>query len=529
MPIPRELIVDGKAALTLTSVASGRMQTVYSAYSHTSALPSLPAEESHPPPPPPSGPYPTPPAGPSQLEYMRAQVDSGVERLMRMQLWGPTWQAVVAQDPEKEVLTGGIWPHADLGSKGWQESDFSKMSKQTIKDEVTGHSVGSNNNWIRGLEILGRAYNYAGSKYYRSAEVLRRIVLGVDFYQLAQGHNGGFDPRPRISAGWIGAPSRRNASGCLEGYGHMGFSAAVGLIADALSDGQLLSEKVDADDTGEKTVTRRESWKRLLVNSRDYLQWNRGHAPNQDLADILAAQLADTALETVSPSSRIPRADMLRGAKQAVGILAQPSDDGPWKPEAGAGPVKSTDPGWWFSRSGISMEPNTNVNGGFSAGYGDEEWALGWLASLTGDEEVLAVARKHVQNFGRFRFPDTCRYNESSPAAVESTCMRLESAITWRHNKNPGTVSYGGGDAGAFMALNASEPTSIRLAQLWMQHAQAFTLELATDRATSSPHWPDDLADASIRLASFEALAALPPTAHRLPYAQQLSSRLAKV
>ena len=169
-----------------------------------------------------------------------------------------------------------------------------------------------------------------------------------------------------------------------------------------------------------------------------------------------------------------------------------------------------------------------NVNGGYSAGYGDEEWALGWLASLTGDEEVLAVARKHVQNFGRFRFPDTCRYNESSLAAVESTCMRLESAITWRHNKNPGTVSYGGGDAGAFMALNASEPTSIRLAQLWMEHAQAFTLELATDRATSSPHWPDDLADASIRLASFEALAALPPTAHRLPYAQQLSSRLPK-
>ena len=169
------------------------------------------------------------------------------------------------------------------------------------------------------------------------------------------------------------------------------------------------------------------------------------------------------------------------------------------------------------------------MNGGYSAGYGDEEWALGWLASLTGDEEVLAVARKHVQNFGRFRFPDTCRYNESSLAAVESTCMRLESAITWRHNKNPGTVSYGGGDAGAFMALNASEPTSIRLAQLWMQHAQAFTLELATDRATSSPHWPDDLADASIRLASFEALAGLPPTAHRLPYAQQLSSRLAKV
>ena len=67
------------------------------------------------------------------------------------------------------------------------------------------------------------------------------------------------------------------------------------------------------------------------------------------------------------------------------------------------------------------------------------------------------------------------------------------------------------------MALGVKEPTSIRLAQLRMEHAQAFTLDVSSVTATRSPHWPDLLASASIWLASFEQLAELPPTDFRLP------------
>ena len=89
----------------------------------------------------------------------------------------------------------------------------------------------------------------------------------------------------------------------------------------------------------------------------------------RDLADILAAQVADSALGKIgAAASRLPRLDMLRAAKQACGILAQPADDGPFKPPAGAGPTRKTNPGYWFSNEGISMEPNTNVNGGYSHG-----------------------------------------------------------------------------------------------------------------------------------------------------------------
>ena len=157
------------------------------------------------------------------------------------------------------------------------------------------------------------------------------------------------------------------------------------------------------------------------------------------------------------------------------------------------------------------------MNGGYSHGYGDEEWALGWLAALTADEEILNVARRHVQNFGKFRTADNCVINSTDAGPVSARCMRLESVITWRHNKNPGSISYGSGDPGAYMALYANEPTSIRLAQLRIAHGQAFALDVASDAATRSPHWPDLLASSSIWLESYQALAALPPTTFRLP------------
>ena len=62
---------------------------------------------------------------------------------------------------------------------------------------------------------------------------------------------------------------------------------------------------------------------------------------------------------------------------------------------------------------------------------GDEEWALGWLASLLDDEEITLAARRHVRNFGRFRSPDNCVINSTAVGAVSARCMRLEAVITW--------------------------------------------------------------------------------------------------
>jgi hypothetical protein len=216
----------------------------------------------------------------------------------------------------------------------------------------------------------------------------------------------------------------------------------------------------------------------------------------------------------LSPTEQLPRDELLDIVYQAIGV----------KPAAGEGPGW----GWWLSESGISMEPNTNVNGGYSAGYGDEEWALGTLAMLTGDPQVLAMANKHVTNFAKFRYIDNTRSeNFTSGVVSNSRTCRLETVITWRHNKNPGSISYGGGDYDSYMAVHAKNPISIRLAQLKIEHGSVFACRLVPDGVThpastthdpsDSPHWPEALAKASIELTTWRALVALPPTTARLP------------
>ena len=330
---------------------------------------------------------------------------------------------------------------------------------------------------------------------------------GLDFIQVAQGANGGWDGRPHNS-GWIGAPDRRNASGCLEGYGHQGVSGAYYIIKDVVEEAlpATMAELLDADDTGRKTVPRRQVWAKLLAGSRDYLQsrYGRGHAPNQDLADQLAATFANVGLGKLSPDKQLPREQMLTFAYQAIGILPAPNEGPGW--------------GWWFSSQGISMEPNTDVNGGYSHGYGDEEWALGTLAMLLNDTKVLQVANTHVTNFAKFRSVDNTRSVDfnSGAASVSLTC-RVESVVTWRHNKNPGSITYGGGDFGAYMTLVAKNPVSIRLAQLKIAHGAVYKYDIAAPAAAESPHWADSLARAAIELESFAAVAALPPTEAKLP------------
>lgn len=83
----------------------------------------------------------------------------------------------------------------------------------------------------------------------------------------------------------------------------------------------------------------------------------------------------------------------------------------------------------------------------------------------------------------------------SGQVTFDHTHVAAIFALTQRHNKNPGTISYGGGDPGAFVALTVQEPTSIRLAQLRLQHAQVYALDVKSDEATRSPHWPDLLAE----------------------------------
>ena len=179
---------------------------------------------------------------------------------------------------------------------------------------------------------MSRLFVNECNRYFHDPEILQRVIAGLDFAQLMQGANGGFENANHTTL-WVGAPNRQNASGCLEGYGHQGFSGAYFLIKDHISD-SILNTMVDADDSGSRTVPRRVAWVRLLVKSRDYLVgrtvpvYGRGHAPNQDVADQVASVLADSGLGELSPTEQLPRDDLLDIVYQAIGV----------KPAAGEGP-----------------------------------------------------------------------------------------------------------------------------------------------------------------------------------------------
>ena len=90
----------------------------------------------------------------------------------------------------------------------------------------------------------------------------------LDFYRIAQGSDGAYDDRNHGNC-WVGAPSRKRGTGCLEGYGHQGFSAAFVIAREPLSDPAILEQTFDEDDNvTTPNVTRREGWGRLFNFSR---------------------------------------------------------------------------------------------------------------------------------------------------------------------------------------------------------------------------------------------------------------------
>lgn len=174
---------------------------------------------------------------------------------------------------------------------------------------------------------------------------------------------------------------------------------------------------------------------------------------------MLAAVLANRVLQALGSPLAWTDAALVPYARQAVGLA--PSPLYPQTP--------------WISNLGISMEPNGRLNGGYSAGYGDLAWQTDRLAELlaAAAQDVASRAVNITRALAYLRYPDNCQdlQNATTSSRGEASqlityrCLRLESAITWRHNKNPGVVSYGGG-GGFYGALVAKDPVARRLVQL---------------------------------------------------------------
>ena len=121
---------------------------------------------------------------------------------------------MVASDPRKSVLTGAIWPHMDVASEG-QAAGLKRLSKLKIKNEISGHCTGGS--WFRGLEIMSRLFVNEGNRYFHDPEILQRVIAGLDFAQLMQGANGGFENINHVSIFCPRAPLAFPPAGDVQG------------------------------------------------------------------------------------------------------------------------------------------------------------------------------------------------------------------------------------------------------------------------------------------------------------------------
>lgn len=240
----------------------------------------------------------------SQPEFLDLQVAAGTEHMRNFQAFGPDWDAAVANGSAPAIMTGAVF------RGGWSRLVHSSPGNASEWErEWADGSDGSNNNWFAGLEAFAASavgQSASGSVMTAMEQDVTRVIAGLDFLRRAQGANGGFDGTPKGLL-WLGGPNRKNASGCLEGYGHRGPAEAVLLLLGNKTTAPMFVEALQGtfDDDGNSStpnVTRRIGYEALFSGSRDFLVTSRGHAPNQDIADILGAALSNRVLQGMHSS-----------------------------------------------------------------------------------------------------------------------------------------------------------------------------------------------------------------------------------
>jgi len=483
-------MTTGRTEVTVT--LSGAPRGVYRAYTHLDPF-FVPGEDEPQGSAPPQGSIVAGPGGVTQYQHVTEQLDIGLATLMSWQKYGPDWDAQVAQGAPA-VMTGCI-------PMGGRDGDL-RWTVRQWKDDFYG---AFNTTAMRALAAFAKAYHSPWSAYYHKPEMVDRVVKGLDFLCVAQGANGSFSA-PDNDPHWIGGPDRENGVGVLEGFKYRGFARAFLLLYDEIAGGTL-DELIDHDDDpATPLVSRRDAYFEMFRKSRDWVTNleadSRGHAPNQDAANICAAYQLNQCLQLLKPSDPAIWSDVeaMNYVYEAVGLLPEPV-------------YRATPAGYWISPKGLACEGRGSTQGGYCGNYG--EFAIYFtsrLAELTGDPAVKQRVIDAVHAYSHFRYPA----NDASGRRS----VRKEGVITWRNNFYPGPVAYGifGDDSSwgeAYAALELADPVALRQVQLFMEHGRGYLVDF--DYESYEGHYVDELVNAIDNASRFEALQNLPPTDCRLP------------
>jgi len=417
-------------------------------------------------------------------EHLRREINRGIRTILSWQFYGPEWDERVARGDAPAVMTGAVSFGGKQGNSSW--------SVQEWKDNLYVATVSTGNCApMNALDLYAEAYLADWSDYKGNNELVDRVVKGLDFYVRAQGLNGGFHDGDRTYM-WIGAPNRRNAVSCLEGFGTMSLGRAFALLSRQIQALGYLDELIDHDDNPDTPpVTRANAYTAMFVALRDYVVTERGHAPNQDLAQILAMFWANEALKTLSPEDVWSEGKVLEYAYSAAGI------------------TEDIYGGRWLSSKGMPLEPNGTSGGAYSSGYGVNCLALlAQLAEATSDEAIQQKTRDAVEAMSYFFY--------LTRDVRGNICVANDGVISWRNNSTPGRINYGSDvciGVPAYAALELGVPAAQRLAKLLLEHNRVYEVNLSKPAA----HYMNYIHNAIDLLENLDSLAALPDTGYRLP------------
>jgi hypothetical protein len=417
-----------------------------------------------------------------QLVY---QANLGIAELLTWQKYGPAWDAAVAAGKAPPIITGAITFDGRGGNESW--------TVQQWKEDIYSRFTGGNLVCLQALEAYGIAWNSPWSPYYHDPELVDRIVRGLDFFRFAQGANGAFgNPWGLV---WVGGPTRVNGAHPLEGFGVHALPDAFLLVHQQIGPGVLDAVLDEDGNPATPAVTRRASYVNLFKGIIRHMLTDRGHAPNQDRAQVHAMYQANKCLQILSPGDAWREGSALQWVYEAMGISPCPVYDG-----------------YWESAKGLALEVHGTINGGYCGNYGAA--AIRFIhtyGNMTGGNNVVVngAIEREVDAFSNYLFVDTDSGGYRG--------LVNESVISWRPNKYPGIQfpNQGSFNGLVYAALQLNNPNAIRILQHYLDNRRVYTIDCSASAVAA--HYEDNTLQTIKMVDVFRQVEALAPTPVRLP------------
>ena len=372
------------------------------------------------------------------------------------------------------------WRYKSYSDTDWKSAYYT--SGRMLRQNITPLNM---------FEVFAQTYRLLPDGDAEKAELLDRIIKGVDFLARAQGLNGGW----YSLNGWIGGGAaertpdnpdgRLNAGGNhLEGFGVRSAGAAVIELYKEI--GPYLSEMIDSDADGKADKTRYEAWEEMFSRAWDfYTSYDgAGHAPNQDMAQLIAALRFQYCLKLMDSDSLRSDEEIEKQINICLGK-----------------DLSKALSSYWVSPKGLILENFGSVQGGYSGDYSTNA-----LAELSQAAEI-----------GSAFFPENAsEYADTVNAAYDAAgnfmftsgvsgapVQYAEGLISTRNSHYPGTERY---ICDPYAALTLNNKTSLKI----QYNEFAFDrIMLGTDEySPSNAHFEDNIVSLGNYLLNWDEYAA---------------------